>query len=221
MRTADGCSGCHATLDPLADFFMTWGEGGDIYEGAQSSVNTYFNNQSGRYVSDLARIVREDTAFATCTVENVWQWLIGREFYTNEETLRDALTEYFVNTKYSFKELSYAIATHPMFINDERESSVVTDPLADPPLGEVPENVEIDCTDLGEYDDFSAHIGECTACHNSSSSLTDLSVKSGWQGVAPNALDMMSSGQMPPGGSNSNVESLRQGVKCWIDNGSP
>ena len=221
LRTADGCSGCHATLDPLADFFMTWGEGGDIYEGAQNSVDTYFNNQTGRYVSDLARIVREDKAFATCTVENVWQWLMGREFYTNEEELRDGLTDYFIHTNYSFKELSYAVATHPMFADNSRESSVVTDPLADPPLGEIPEETEIDCTGLGDYSDMSPYIGECTSCHNSSSSLTDLSVKTGWQGVDSNALDMINSGQMPPGGRNSDVESLRDGLKCWIDNGSP
>ena len=27
LRERPGCSGCHATLDPLADFFLAWGEG--------------------------------------------------------------------------------------------------------------------------------------------------------------------------------------------------
>ena len=221
LRTAPGCSGCHATLDPLADFFKAWGEGGDIYAGAQSSVDTYFNNQTGRYVSDLARIVREDRAFATCAVQNVWDWLIGRSFYTNEEELRDALTDYFIKTNYSFKELVFAVSTHPVFTDNSREASVVTEPLSEPPLGDVPEPTEVDCTDLGAYEDVSPYISECTSCHNSSSSLTDLSVKSNWQGVGSNALDMINSGQMPPGNRNSNVNSLSESLKCWIDQGSP
>ena len=147
--------------------------------------------------------------------------MIGRDFYTNEGELRDALTEYFIGTNYSFKELVYAVATHPVFTDNARESSVVTDPLAEPPLGEVPEQTEIDCTDLGDYSDVSPYISECTSCHNSSSALTDLSVKSNWQGVGSNALDMINSGQMPPGNRNPNVNSLRDSLKCWIDQGSP
>ena len=42
-------------------------------------------------------------------------------------------------------------------------------------------------------------------------------MKTGWQGVASNALDMINSGQMPPVGSNSDVISLRDGLKCLID----
>ena len=34
-----------------SQIFKSWGEGGDIYAGEQSSVDTHFNNQSGRYVS--------------------------------------------------------------------------------------------------------------------------------------------------------------------------
>lgn len=47
LRETEGCKGCHATLDPLADFFKAWGEGADLYSGRQALVQTQFANQSG------------------------------------------------------------------------------------------------------------------------------------------------------------------------------
>ena len=68
LRTTAGCSGCHATLDPLADFFKTWGEGAALYGAGQSAVSTSFGGHSGTYMADLADIISNDSAFATCTV---------------------------------------------------------------------------------------------------------------------------------------------------------
>ena len=135
LRETPGCAGCHATLDPLADFFKSWGEGGELYTGE----NLFLLLVAKCYVADIADIVRSDNAFSTCTVQNAWEFLIGRGFYDDEADLRAALTDYFVKTNYDFKEL-YAIATHPVFLMSERGCEV-TSPLAEPPLGEVLEDL--------------------------------------------------------------------------------
>ena len=109
---------CHATLDPLADFFKSWGEGGELHTGEKILFH-FFGGKSGSYVADIADIVRSDNAFSTCTVQNAWNFLIGRGFYDDEADLRAALTDYFVKTNYDFKDL-HAIATHPVFLMSER-----------------------------------------------------------------------------------------------------
>ena len=48
----------------------------------------------------------------------------------------DGLASYFETTDYSFRELVYAIATHPAFVEGGRTDAIVTDPLAEPPLGD-------------------------------------------------------------------------------------
>ncbi len=151
LRETPGCSGCHATLDPLADFFNVWGEGGEFYAGRGNAVATSFNGRSGMYVSDLAAMIQTDSAFATCQVQHAWEWLMGRKFYHSEAELRAAFTNYFVGTNYSFKELVYAIATHPAFLEGTRGDGLVTDPLEDPPLGTIAGEVERPCETTIDY----------------------------------------------------------------------
>ena len=219
LRTAAGCSGCHATLDPLADFFKVWGEGGEFYAGRGSAIDTTFNGKSGKYVSDLARIIQNDQAFATCQVQNAWQWLMGRKFYHEEAELRAAFTNYFINTTFSFKELVYAIATHPAFLEGARGDGTVTDPLEDPPLGTVVGTVDRPCTTTISYaNDIAPNISLCTNCHNSSSSpRQDLSTQTQWQQWGSQAVNMMASGSMPPGRSDSSVTNLKEAVRCWLE----
>src|SRR6185312_9010039 len=155
-----------ATLDPFADFFGEWGQGGDLYSGLQPNLDdASFDNQSGSDVQDLANIIRDDSAFATCTVQNVWQWLMGRGFYRDEANLRAALTSYFVTTNYSFKELVYAIATHPGYIEGTRADATVTDPLDSPPLGQMPSDTSAPaaCTKTIDWTaDIKPNISQCT-----------------------------------------------------------
>lgn len=219
LRTAPGCSGCHATLDPLADFFLTWGEAGNLYQGAGSATETTFNNQSGRYVSDLAEIVRNDQAFATCSVQNAWEWLMGRKFYTGEDRLRAALTDYFVTTNYSFKELVYAIATHPAFTEQTRGNGVVTDPLEAPPLGQAPGTVERECETTYDYTaDIAPKITNCTNCHSASSTTRQpLTTEAQWRAWGSQSVDMMSSGQMPPGQAGPEILEFKEIVRCWLE----
>lgn len=225
LRETPGCSGCHATLDPLADFFLSWGEGGELYTGQKQSLLTTFNNQSGSYISDLADIIRNDNAFYTCAVENAWEWLMGRGFYRDEADLRAVLTNYFITTGYSFKELVYAIATHPVFVKGTREDAVVSDPLGEPPLGEPPGGGEKAPCD--EVIDFNTHIapdlGLCTACHNSSqTNRQDLSNEEDWVGaLGQTAVNMMTSGSMPPGQAGpplfGPVYDMKEAVRCWLE----
>ena len=225
LRTTEGCSGCHATLDPLADFFATWGEGGDLYVGEQESVETTFNNESGRYVSDLADIIRNDNSFATCQVENVWDWLIGRGFYRDEADLRKALTNYFITTGYSLKELIYAIATHSTFTEKNRDDATVGDPLDQPPLGEPPGgNTELACDETIDYaTDIAPKISLCTLCHNANSgSRADLSSEAQWaSSLGSTSVNMMASGSMPPGQAGpplfGEVYELKEAVRCWLE----
>lgn len=223
LRETDGCKGCHALLDPLSDFFKVWGEGGELYNGAGAAIDTTFAGQQGKYVSDLANIVRYDKAFATCTVQNVWKWTMGRGFYHAEADLRGALTTYFINSKYSFKELVYAVVTHPTFLDGKRGDALVTDPLEDPPLGEIPKATARPCTSTISYSaDISPKLSLCTSCHGvTSSPRQDLSSEVQWKKLGKTAVGMMASGSMPPGLSGAPVVGptfeLKEAVRCWLE----
>ncbi|MGE0174778.1 MAG: hypothetical protein AB7T49_18440 [Oligoflexales bacterium] len=218
LRETEGCSGCHATLDPLADFFSAWGEEGALYLNHSDPVTTSFNGQNGSTVYDLANIIRNDQAFATCNVQHAWNWLMGRTFYTEEDTLRAKLTDYFVNTNYSFKELVYAIATHPDFANGLRSDAVVSDPLEEPPLGQLPGEVEQPCDQVIDYTtDIAPKIDLCTNCHNGSGSRQDLSTEATWQTWGSQAVNMMASGLMPPGQTGPDILDLKESVRCWLE----
>ena len=209
--------------DPLADFFKVWGEGGELYQGEGASVETSFAGKDGEYVSDLAGIVEHDNAFATCTVQNVWEWLMGRGFYTSEEELRKMLTTYFQATRYSFSELVFAVATHPAFMVHDRSDGVVTDPLEEPPMGEISGTFERECkTGVTYADDVSAKISECTSCHGPSNSpRIDLSSESAWREHGDTAVGMMASGSMPPGQTgppfSGDIFDLKERVRCWLE----
>jgi hypothetical protein len=222
LRTTPGCMGCHSTLDPLADFFTMWGEGGELYNGTKTGVTSTFAGRTGSSLSDLADIIRSDNAFGTCAVESAWEWLMGREFYHNEANLRAAFTSYFVTTNYNFKELVFAIATHPAFTQKERSDGNVTDPLSDPPLGEPPGGVEArPCTTTISFvADIQPHIGMCTTCHAASSTtLTSLATESQWSIFGLTAVGLMASGSMPPGQAGppliGSVYDLKEKVRCW------
>ncbi|RYZ54479.1 MAG: DUF1585 domain-containing protein [Proteobacteria bacterium] len=219
LRETEGCKGCHSTLDPLADFFKAWGEGADLYSGRQALVSTEFANVKGATLADLGNIVRKDEAFATCTVQNVWYWLMGRKFYTDEENLRTAFTEYFETSNYSFRELVYAIATHPAFLEGTRSAGLVADALTAPPLGKVPEAAKTTCDPAKTYT-YAADVAplqtQCTGCHTASSTTRQaLVTENDWNQYASLAVTMMGSGSMPPGPTNSKVQQLRTAVQCW------
>lgn len=223
LRETPGCMGCHATLDPLADFFLSWGEGGDLYTGQKTSTTTSFGGQTGSYVSDLANIIRNDNAFGTCQVENAWEWLMGRGFYRDEADLRAALTNYFVTTNFSFRELIYAIATHPAFIEGARADAVVGDPLEQPPLGEPPGgNSDQPCESTIDFTaDIQPKLGQCTNCHAPGTARQDLSTEAQWQTWGRQAVSMMASGNMPPGQAGpphiGAVYDLKEAVRCWVE----
>mgnify|MGYP003683504681 CR=1 FL=1 len=219
LREAPGCSDCHSVLDPLADFFLAWGEGAEIYEGQSTQTDTYFGSCTGSTVQDLASCVQQLPGFSTCTVQNVWEWFMGRGFYKDEEALRDGLTDYFTTTNYSFRELVYAVATHPAFIEGNRGDAVVTDPLEDPPLGEAP-SVEVVCTDTIDYSTDIAPLSTtyCDTCHSAaSSSRQDLTTEAQWASLGSVAVGMMLSGVMPPGPSNSAITNFANDVQCWLE----
>ena len=224
LRTTPGCMGCHATLDPLADFFKEWGEGGELYTGRKPTVATSFNNQPGSSVSDLANIIRGDNAFATCTVQHVWEWLMGRGFYRDEADLRAALTSYFVTVNYSFKELVYAIATHPGYLEGMRSDATVGDPLAEPPLGQPPGgNSSQPCAKTIDFTaDIQPKLSQCTTCHAAGASARqDLTTQAQWKSWGPQAVSMMASGNMPPGQAGppliGAVFDLKEAVRCWLE----
>lgn len=225
LRETPGCEGCHATLDPLADFFKIWGEGGELYSGNQSTVSTTFGGQTGNYISDLADIVKNDNAFATCTVENVWKWLIGRPFHEQEAEVRSVLTNYFLTTDYSFKELVYAIATGPTFTDAHRHNSTLNLTLSQPPLGEPPGGNDLpDCNTTISYElDIQPNIGMCAGgnCHSQGSGRSPLTTEAEWAEVADEAVGLMTSGQMPIGQSGppliGPVFDFKEAVRCWAE----
>ena len=221
MRTTPGCEGCHATLDPLADFFKVWGEGGDVYSGQGAAIQTSFAGHTGTYMSDLANIIRGDNAFSTCSVEHVFTWLMGREFYHDEADLRASLTSYFVSTNYNFKELVYAMATHPGFLEGARADATVGDPLEQPPLGVAPGGEAArPCGTVDFTADIQPSISTCTGCHGAGNgSRVELVTSTNWSDWGNQAVNMMDSGNMPPGQSgpplSGTVYDLKEKVRCW------
>jgi hypothetical protein len=224
LRETPGCNGCHATLDPLADFFATWGEGGELYAAPKNAVATSFANHDGQYLSDLADIIRNDNAFASCTVEQSWEWLMGRGFFRDEAELRTAFTQYFVTTGYSMKELLYAIATHPAFMDGTRTDALVGDPLSEPPLGEMPGGGEAaSCDTTIDYAaDIAPHMNVCTSCHGaSSSSRQDLTTEASLISWGSQIVSMMASGNMPPGQAGPPLIGptfeLKEKIRCYLE----
>jgi hypothetical protein len=224
LRETPGCMGCHATLDPLADFFRSWGEGNSLYNAPVQPIATYFGGKNGTHLSELARIIQSDKAFATCTVQNAWEWLMGREFYQEEQAIRASLTDYFIATRYSFKELVFALATHPTFLNGARGDATVTDPLSEPPLGEAPDAArEPECgsTPPTFAADIAPKISQCTSCHVAGSARQPLVTESDWASLGQTAVGLMRSGNMPPGQSGpprlGAVWDLKEAVRCWLE----
>jgi hypothetical protein len=225
LRTTPGCMGCHSTLDPLADFFASWGEGNSLYSKPGQPITTTFGGKTGSSISDLARIIQNDKAFATCSVQNAWEWLMGREFYQEEQPVRAALTDYFIATKYSFKELIFALATHPTFVSAARADATVTDPLTEPPLGEVPDAAaepECSTTPVNYATDIAPKIGQCTSCHTAGSNRQPLVTEADWRSLGSTAIGLMRSGNMPPGQRGAPrigpVWDLKEAVRCWLKN---
>lgn len=221
LRTTEGCSGCHAVLDPLADFFEAWGEGGALYSPAGTGISTTFIGKSGSNLADLADIITQDEAFAACTVNHAFEWLAGRKFRQAESELRQKLTNYFVETNFSFKELMYAIATHPDFLGSARSDANVTDPLEQPAVGKVPEPTLPECTSAISFSsDIQPLITQCTSCHSSSSPRQALETEAHWQAWGSQAVSMMTVGQMPPGMQGAPVSgpvyNLKEAVRCWL-----
>ncbi len=219
LREAPGCSNCHSVLDPLSDFFVAWGEGASLYSGGKSGISTYFNGKTGSSVAELANIIRGDQAFATCTVQNVWYWLMGRKFYTDEESLRTALTDYFLTTNYSFRELVFAVATHSSFTEGGRSDGLVGDPLQAPPLGTVPSEAPLTCDRSFTFAaDVAPSLSLCTSCHSpGSTGRQDLTTEAQWKIWGDTAVKMMASGQMPPGPARSEVQTFKDAVRCWME----
>jgi hypothetical protein len=223
LRVTPGCSGCHATLDPLSDFFAIWGEGGALYQGQNAGISSTFAGKSGDTIKDLANIIRNDNAFGTCAVENAWTWLMGREFYHSEADLRAVFTSYFATTNYNFKELVYAIATHPAFLQGARGDAVVSDPLAEPPLGEPPGGVEArPCSTTVNFTaDILPKVGACTSCHGTgnTSGRVPLATQADWTTYGNTSVGLMTSGSMPPGQAGppliGSVYDLKELVRCW------
>jgi len=221
LRTTPGCSGCHATLDPLADFFSVWGEGGALYTPVGTGKQTTFIGKGGSSLADLSNIIVGDEAFAACTVNHAFEWLMGRKFRQAESALRQSLTDYFIGTNYSFKELMYAIATHPGFTVDTRSDANITDPLEQPAIGKVPEPSLPACSTTIDYNtQIAPLISQCTSCHYSGSPRQVLETSAQWKTWGSQAVSMMSVGQMPPGLQGApvagNVYNLKEAVRCWL-----
>ncbi|MEN9827052.1 MAG: hypothetical protein RI953_2797 [Pseudomonadota bacterium] len=222
LRTTPGCSGCHATLDPLADFFGVWGEGGGLYSGLSSARDASFIGKSGTSLADLANIITADEAFAACTVNHVFEYLMGRKFRIAEANLRQSLTDYFIGSNFSFRELMYAVATHPGFTVNSRSDANITDPLEQPALGKVPEPTLPVCSKTIDFNaDIAPLISACTSCHKSGAPRQALETSAQWKTWGSQAVSMISIGQMPPGmqgapAAGSAMYNLKEAVRCWL-----
>ena len=217
LRTAAGCQDCHSVLDPLADFFQAWGEGAEIYRSHGNRVSTNFGTCEGNSLESLARCMQGLSGFSTCTVQNVWKWMMGRTFYKSEEGLRTQLNSYFQTTGYSFRELVYAVATHPAFVEGARSDAAVTDPLEEPPLGEFVAN-DVECTTTINYATDIAPVSAqyCDNCHTGSGNRQSLTTEAQWQSLGETAVGMILSRQMPPASNSPALIEFADKVTCWL-----
>src|SRR5690606_39084696 len=120
----------------------------------------------------------------------------------------------------------YGIATHPVFLAHRRGDAAVTDPLEQPPLGQAPGSMERECHESFSYTDDIKPLSDryCVGCHNaaraanpSTTPSSDLSNEAAWQSWGSQAVDMMGSGQMPPGPQGPEIFEFREIVRCWLE----
>ncbi len=223
LRTTPGCRDCHSVLDPLADFFKAWGEEGNLYVGGRDAVNTYFSAAgcSGNSVADLAQCLQKSRGFATCQVNHIWEWLMARKFYVDEEELRTKLTDYFILTNYNMRELIYAVATHPAFLEVTRSDGQVTEPLKEPALGQISTTTAVTCSK--ETYNWAADVKPgadslCISCHGGNTTALKLTTEEDWNAWANDAVTAMNLRDMPRGSPNwTTVQAFANTVRCWKD----
>jgi hypothetical protein len=124
-----GCQGCHASLDPMAaNFFGFFNY--DPEDGLQSTAYRPENEEEWRYFSgrepayygrptgnipEFAEALSQDSRFADCAVQTVWEGLTQREMSDEDwpEVARHA--DVFVSSNLNVKELVRSVVNSPTY----------------------------------------------------------------------------------------------------------
>ncbi len=154
IRTNEGCTACHATLDPFASHlwgFMqraedarAWGryhpEGELDWKSASGASPAYFGEPTNGRLDTLAVKMAGDERFVSCAVSRVYERLLGRPVALADEGQIAAHREAFLRSGLSLKALYRSVLSDPAYRGVRMESAFggvpepVTRKLASPEL---------------------------------------------------------------------------------------
>ncbi len=119
MDKGETCAGCHAQMDPIGFAFEYYDSSGRYRE----LDNGYSVDGSGTMdglgswedASGLALLVRDDARLAPCIVRNVYRNALGQIDGAGQADALAFITEAFVDSDHSFKQLVIELAANPAF----------------------------------------------------------------------------------------------------------
>lgn len=119
MEKGDTCAGCHAQMDPVGFAFEYYDSSGKYRE----LDNGYPVDGSGMMeglgswedAAGLAVLVRDDEQLAPCLVRNVYRNALGTIDGAGQADALAFITQAFVDSDHSFKQLVVELAANPAF----------------------------------------------------------------------------------------------------------
>jgi hypothetical protein len=119
MEKGDTCNGCHVQMDPIGFAFEYYDSSGRYRE----TDNGYPVDGSGTMegfgswqdATELALLVRDDPRLPACLVRNVYKNALGQIDGPGQADALAFITEAFVDSDHSFKQLLIELAANPAF----------------------------------------------------------------------------------------------------------
>jgi hypothetical protein len=142
IRTNQGCSACHATMDPFAahlggflypaDDARVWAryqpESELGWKTTTQAAPSYFGEPTKGRLDELARAIAADDRFASCTVRRVYERLLGRASTIADDGQLAVHREAFLGSGLSLKALFRSVVRDPAY-----RGSVETSPYGGAP----------------------------------------------------------------------------------------
>ena len=119
MDKGDTCNGCHSQMDPVGFAFEYYDSSGRYRE----TDNGYPVDGSGTIdgfgswqdATELALLVRDDARLPACLVRNVYKNALGQIDGPGQADALAFITEAFIDSDHSFKQLVIELAANPAF----------------------------------------------------------------------------------------------------------
>ncbi len=129
INSNPGCTACHATLDPLAshlwgfmyvtDDAVTWStyqsQNERLWEQRELAAPGFFGTPTSGRLSSLGADIANDPRFVSCTVQRVYEGLLGRDITVADEGQLAAHREVFMTAGLSLKALVRSVLKDPAY----------------------------------------------------------------------------------------------------------